>query len=80
MPVIAVSVICIIAKHVNWLDGVRGVSAGCLFPARKSARKDGKRVHIPVTQPERAMSVDSFRFIIRQALVECCGLLAAQSA
>ena len=41
VPVISSAVVSLLARHVKWLDTVRGPIPGCLFPARRSARRDG---------------------------------------
>ena len=80
VPVISSAVVSLLARHLHWLDKVRGPKHGCLFPARRSTRLGRRRAYIPALAPEAAMSVDSFRKIIRQALVECCNLSAEQAA
>ena len=80
IPVIANMVISLLIVHVRWIDSLRGPRCGCLFPARVPARRAGKRVYTPSLQPDTAMSVESFRHLLRQALAECCGLSAGQAA
>ena len=79
VPVISAAVVVLLAKHVAWLDVARSPTPGCLFPARRSARLDGARVYLPALLPESHMSVDSFRIILRQSLVECCNLSTQQA-
>ena len=80
IPVIATAVISLMAVHVGWLDSVRGPRCGCLFPARVSARRAGRRVYVPASDHNAAMSVDSFRRLLRQALVQCCGITQSQAS
>ena len=80
VPVISSAVVSLLARRLHWLDTVRGPKHGCLFPARRSARLARRRTYTPALAPEAAMSVDSFRTMIRQALVECCNLSKEQAA
>ena len=80
IPVISPMAIQMLAFHLDWLDRTRGVSHGCLFPARVLARRARRRVYNPAKNPESAMSVNSLRLLMRQALVDCCQLTQAQSA
>ena len=80
VPVISSTVIAMLARHISWLDATRGCADGCLFPARASARKAGARVYVPSASHDKPMSVQSFRKLIRLALVECCGLTPQQAA
>ena len=80
IPVVAVTVISLLAVHVRWLDSAIGTRCGCMFPARVASRRAGRRVYVPASSPDAAMSVDSFRRLLRQALVQCCGLNEGQAA
>ena len=80
VPVISAAVVSLLAKHIQWLDQIRGPSRGCLFPARRTVRVTGKRMYAPNLSPESAMSVDSLRVLVRQALTECCRLSPQQAA
>ena len=80
VPVISAAVVSLLAKHIQWLDQVRGPSRGCLFPAHRSTRVAGVRLYNPKLSPESAMSVDSFRLLVRQALTQCCRLSPRQAA
>ena len=79
VPVISSTVVSMLARHVQWLDATCGPRNGCLFPARVSARESGSRVYVPSQSPDAPMSVQSFRALIRLALVECCGLTPQQA-
>ena len=80
VPVISSTAISLLARHIRWLDHIRGPMNGCLFPARASVRRGGVRSYVPSMCPDSHMSVQSFRALIRQALVECCNLSAEQAA
>lgn len=80
IPVVAVSVISLLAVHIRWLDSTMGTRCGTIFPARVVARRAGRRAYVPASKPDAAMSVDSFRRLLRQALIECCGLSPGQAA
>ena len=80
IPVVASAAISLLAVHVAWLDSVRGTCCGSLFPARVSARRAGRRVYVPAPCPNAAMSVDSFRRLLRQAIAQCCNLAPTQAA
>ena len=80
VPVISSTVMSMLARHIRWLDEIRGHADGCLFPARVSARKDGARIYVPSASRVTPMSVQSFRKLIRLALVECCGLSPQQAS
>ena len=53
---------------------------GCLFPARVSVRRGGVRSYVPSMRADAHISVQSFRALIRLALVECCNLTTEQAA
>ena len=80
VPVISAAVVSLLAKHIQWLDQVRGPISGCLFPARRSMRNTGMRVYTPKLSHESSMSVDSLRLLVRQALIQCCRLSTQQTA
>ena len=80
IPVIATAAISLLAVHVQWLDSIRGPRCGALFPARVSSRQAGRRVYVTAPNPVTAMSVDSLRLLLRQALTECCSLRPDQAA
>ena len=79
VPVVSAAAVSLLARHLQWLDAYRGPSPGCLFPARRAAGPRWARTFVPTMDPEAAMSVDSFRLILRSALAQCCGLSAAQA-
>ena len=80
IPVIASVAISLLAVHVQWLDTTRGPRCGALFPTRMASRRAGRRVYVTAPNPVTAMSVDSFRLLLRQALTECCGMRTDQAA
>lgn len=80
VPVISSTAIALLARHIRWLDRVRGPMNGCLFPARVSMRRGRERAYRPSKRADAHMSVQSFRSLIRLALVECCHLSAEQAA
>ena len=79
VPVVSAAAVSLLAEHLRWLDSYRGSSPGCLFPARRAAGPRWARTFTPSTDPEAAMSVDSFRQVLRLTLTQCCGLSAAQA-
>ena len=80
IPIAEKAAIRMMVRHVNWL---RSLPAGTyLFPARKRSKKASKSDPIsfaPNTDRSSRMSTKSFRFLLRVALVECCGLSERQS-
>lgn len=80
VPVISSAVMSMLARHIQWLDTIRGQADGCLFPARVSAREAGVRVYVPSAAHDAPMSVQCFRRLIRLALVQCCGLSPQQAS
>jgi len=79
IPVVSAPAILLLARHLQWVDTIRMGASGCLFPARVNARAKGERVYNPSSDPEAEMSVDTIRTLLRQALMECCGLTATQA-
>ena len=59
VPMISSAVVTLLARHVQWLDVVRGPKHGCLFPVRRSGLLGGERVYFPARGAGSAMSVDS---------------------
>ena len=85
IPVVSRVALRFLAAHLRWLDGIRRSRTGPpgtdqrLFPARRSRRQGGVRVYQPAIPPSAGMSVDSFRLLLRQALVACCRISATQA-
>ena len=79
IPVISVSAIALLVLHLRWLYVNYAGTSGCLFPARRLTRTARRRTYSPPADPDSPMSVDSFRALIRQALVECAGLTPEQA-
>ena len=79
VPVVSAAAVSLLAQHLRWLDAYRGASPGCLFPTRRATGLRWARTFVPATDPEAAMSVDSFRQVLRLALVQCCGLSPLQA-
>ena len=80
VPVISSTAVSLLVRHIRWLDRARGPRNGCLFPARVSVRRQGERAYVPSRLDDAHMSVQSFRALIREALVECCHLTPEQAA
>ena len=79
MPVAERSAVQMLADHLQWLND-SGCKGDALFVARKVGRRNKRTVFPPNLSAESRMSTKSFRTILRQALVECCGLSAAQAS
>ena len=80
IPIISAAAVSLLAAHLRWLDAYRGPSGGSLFPARRAAGPRWARTFTPASDSESAMSVDSFRLILRVALTQCCNLSEAQAS
>ena len=85
IPVMSSVTLRLLAHHLFWLDHIRRShriprnNNLCLFPARRSRRYRGVRVYCPAVSPDAAMSVDSFRALLRQALTDCCKVSQQQA-
>jgi len=81
IPSISAPTILLLSRHLQWLDAVRPShgEGACLFPARVCTRNGGQREYLPNLCPDSAMSVNVLRTLLRQALVECCGLTDVQA-
>ena len=85
IPVMSILALRLLSRHLFWFDEVRRSRRippsvdTCLFPARRSGRQDGVRVYHPANSLQAAMSVDSLRSLLRQALVLCCRLSTRQA-
>ena len=78
IPVVSRLALRLLSHHLLWLDQSRRSYCGpshddpSLFPARRARRHNRVRVYHPAEAPNTAMSVDSFRALLRQALIDCC--------
>ena len=79
MPVAERSAVYMLANHLEWL-ATSGSKSDALFIARKVGRRNRQMVFPPNLSATSRMSTQSFRTILRQALVECCGLSKAQAS
>ena len=81
IPVAEKSAVSLMAEHMQWL---RHMPDGhYMFPARQRCRRKTRTdpaTFKPNRTPDSRMSTRSLRFLIRQALVDCCGLSAQQAA
>ena len=80
IPVAETSAIGMMIQHKRWRGSVS--EGRYLFPARVRTRAggDGPVTFEPSDQVDSNMSTSSLRFLLRKALVECCGLTVAQAA
>ena len=68
------------AVQLEFLKGLNPATKA-MFLARDNARIiNGKPVFLPLTHPGSGMSTESFRALLRQGLIECCGLTKEQAA
>ena len=79
MPVVERTAVKMMAEHLEWLSA-HECQSDKLFIARKIGRQNRETVFNPNMSPKSSMSSQSFRTILRQALVECCGLTEPQAA
>ena len=79
VPIAEKSAIRLMANHLRWLDTMP--EAHYMFLARRRSRKAGRHgVHFtPNSSSTSKMSTSSFRYLLRFALVKCCGLSWAQA-
>ena len=79
IPVAETSAVAMTIQHLRWR---KSVSDGrYLFPARVRVRAEGRGAvsFNPSKEPDSMMSTVSLRFLMRKALVECCGLTQDQA-
>ena len=79
IPVAERSATKLLANHLSWLKGV-GAKSDSLFIARKFSKKEGINMFLPNLGPNSCMSVQSFRKLLRTALVQCCNITPAQAS
>ena len=80
IPVASAAAVRLMSAHLRWLNQDKGVPHRHLFIPRRANRSSGRRVYSGPLNPSAAMSVESFRDLLRQGISECCNLDKAIAA
>ena len=79
MPVVERNTLRILCRHLRWLRRHSAASKFLFVPRIKRGYRHNQ-VFVPSPFVRNPMHVDTLRLLLRQALVECCGLTAQQAA
>ena len=74
VPVASAAAVRLMTSHLDWLDSTYPTGCRHLFLPRRSSRASGRRTYSAPLNPNARMSVQTFRNLLRQCIVQCCGL------
>ena len=76
IPIGSASAIKMLSDHLRWLDQLPSRHRHLFLP-RRPIRRKGVRQYAAPSDPNAKIHVDSFRKLLRQSIVECCGVSPA---